>query len=208
MFDIDGTLLQSEHFDGQCYQQAIFEVLGQPLDTDWTRYEHVSDSGILDQHLRELGLESGHDAIKADVKRLFSAKIARHLEREPARPIAGAVEFIRRLRGIENSSLCIATGGWRETALLKLASASIDVDGLPLASASDHYSRIEIMKIAATQAGGKLEQPWVYFGDGEWDQQACAALGFDFVAVGHRISHKNQIADFSDVAQAMSYLGR
>ena len=113
MFDIDGTLLASDHFDGQFYQQAVFEVVGHPLDTDWTRYEHVSDSGILDQHLRDLGLGSNRDAIEADVKRRFTAKIAQYLDLEPARPIAGAVEFIRRLRGIEALRLCIATGGWR-----------------------------------------------------------------------------------------------
>ena len=28
MFDVDGTLIESYQCDGQCYQDAVFEVLG------------------------------------------------------------------------------------------------------------------------------------------------------------------------------------
>ncbi len=58
MFDIDGTLVLSDEFDGKCFLAAIYEVLGHTLDTDWTRYLYVSDAGILDQHIREKGLQT------------------------------------------------------------------------------------------------------------------------------------------------------
>ena len=41
---------------------------------------------------------------------------------------------LRLLRGVDNLSLSIATGGWRRTALMKLESARIDSSGLPMAS--------------------------------------------------------------------------
>ncbi len=207
MFDVDGTLVMSQAFDGDCYQAAVFEVLGQPLDTDWQRYHHVSDAGILDQHIDENGLEDDREIIAADVKRVFMRYIAEQLARHPVQPVSGADEFIQRLRGIDAINLSIATGGWGETALMKLASARIDISGIVLASSNDHHSRIEIMKIAERRSLTKSTLPCTYFGDGEWDRRACAQLGFNFVMVGADADHHQRIADFDDARLALSFLG-
>jgi len=80
----------------------------------------------------------------------------------------------------DSVSLSIATGGWEETALLKLQSAGIDVSGIPIASSNDHYARIEIMKMARVKASACESFPVTYFGDAAWDQKACRELGYNF----------------------------
>lgn len=49
MFDIDGTLVESYDFDASCFVQAVQNVLDICIDTDWSKYVHVTDSGILDE---------------------------------------------------------------------------------------------------------------------------------------------------------------
>ena len=51
MFDIDGTLVDSDEFDGALYAQAVQSVLGADVDTTWSSYENVTDSGILEEIL-------------------------------------------------------------------------------------------------------------------------------------------------------------
>ncbi len=207
MFDVDGTLVMSGEFDGSCYLESVYEVLGHSLDTDWTKYAYVSDAGILDQHIRENGLQAKREKIHANVKRAFVEKIANHLKNNPAQQVPGASEFLNELHRIENLSLSIATGGWRETALMKLESADIDVVDIPIASSNDHFSRTEIMKIAEQKAVGKNRVPCTYFGDGEWDRKACEELDFNFVLVGERTYHHQNIMDFESASRAMAFIG-
>lgn len=207
MFDVDGTLILSDEFDGDSFLEAVYEVLGHSLDTDWTKYTHVSDAGILEQHISENGLHAKRDAIRADVKKAFTEKIASCLRKNPIQQVPGASEFISELRRRENLSLSIATGGWYETALMKLESAEIDISGIPIASSNDHFSRTKIMEIAEEKAIGKIKAPCTYFGDGEWDKKACEELGYNFVLVGNRTYHNQNILDFKDEKRALTFIG-
>jgi len=90
---------------------------------------------------------------------------------------------------------------------MKLESADIDVSDIPIASSDNHYARTEIMKIAEEKAVGKNRVPCTYFGDGEWDKMACEELGFNFVLVGEKIYHQQNIMDFSNAKQAMAFIG-
>ncbi|MGY0216535.1 HAD family hydrolase [Endozoicomonadaceae bacterium StTr2] len=207
MFDIDGTLVQSCEMDEACYIEAVADVLGHTLNPDWNSYQHVTDAGILDQHLKHSGLLAHRDDIHRQVKQQFTEKVRFQLERRPAVEIVGASAFLTRLRGIDNISLSIATGGWEQTARLKLQSAGIDITGIPLASSDDHFSRIEIMKIAARRSGAGASVHKTYFGDGSWDKQACQTLGYNFVLVGEKIAHSQQIPDYSQIETAVHFAG-
>lgn len=206
MFDVDGTLVMSDRFDGVCYLEAVCAVLGHSLDTNWEKYTFVSDTGILDQHIRENGLVAKRDEIHIQVKKAFVRKIIDHVIKTPVQQVAGASSFLDELRQQENLSVSIATGGWLETALIKLESAGIDIAGIPIASSNDHYSRVEIMKIAKKKAGVSIGTRCTYFGDGAWDKQACAQLGFNFVLVGDKIAHDQRIHDFNDKELALGFI--
>ncbi|WP_261842237.1 HAD family hydrolase [Aliamphritea ceti] len=207
MFDIDGTLVQSCDFDEHCYIAAIKEVTGHTLNGDWSTYPQVTDSGVLLHFLQQIGLQDKFTEIHQQVKTLFTEKIADHLQQTPLTEVPGAATFINYLRDQQQVRLSLATGGWNETARLKLAAAGIDITGIPLASSNDHYARTEIMQLALQQAcENRTPSSLSYFGDGEWDRRACSELNFNFILVGNRTCHHQQISDFSDLQQALTFL--
>ncbi len=54
IFDVDGTLVQSYELDSECFVAAFNDALGiADVDTDWARYDHVTDPGIAAQIIRE-----------------------------------------------------------------------------------------------------------------------------------------------------------
>jgi phosphoglycolate phosphatase-like HAD superfamily hydrolase len=207
MFDVDGTLVESFKFDEECYIDAVSQVLGHGIDSRWANYTHVTDTGILDQHLHTHNLIHVREEIHAQVKSTFITNIKEHLFRFPAQEVPGAAKFLSFIRKQGNVSVSIATGGWSETACLKLASAGVDVAGIPMASANDHYSRTEIMKLALQKAAVPPNHKLTYFGDAAWDKKACKELNFNFVLVGDQVVHGQTISDFTEIKNAIRYIG-
>ena len=119
-----------------------------------------------------------------EVRSLFVQLLEQHVHANgPFLEIPGASDFLRRLDASANYAVAFATGGWRESAMLKLDSAGLAWNGWPLASSNDHHERTGIMEIALSQLGRSFETI-TYYGDGTWDRDACLALGWNFVAVG------------------------
>lgn len=184
VFDIDGTLLQSAAVDDTLYKEAVRSVLGSVrFRPSLEAYEYVTDSGILKQIFDDNSIPADPEctlAIKASFVGSLSAYISMN---GPFREIPGAKDALDLFRASKDHGVAIATGGWRETAVLKLKSAGFAVSGLPLATADDSHNRSEIMKIALSELGTEF-QSVTYYGDGPWDRDACAALDWNFVAVG------------------------
>ena len=108
--------------------------------------------------------------------------------------VPGACDLLQALVASPAHAVAMATGGWRESAELKLRTASIEWAGIPLATSNDHHERTGIMEFALGQLGSGFESV-SYYGDGPWDRKACADLGWQFVAVG------------PDLAGLESYIG-
>lgn len=210
MFDIDGTLVDSAGFDSQLYVEAVRSVLNVEIDSDWNAYEHVSDSGILEEVLRDARLDGEPKELAARVQQRFVGLVRDYLQREPAavREIAGAKRLVERLLELPNVRVGIATGGWEATALLKLAHVGIGVGRLGFASSSDARARTEIMRLAARRAMAGAEYVHAtYFGDGVWDQRASAELGYDFVAIGGGVPNLVAYADLRDTDAILAQVG-
>ena len=206
MFDIDGTIIESYDLDSECFTEAIKEVTGYEIDTNWSRYKHVTDTGILNQFFKETKIENteiAHESIKS----VFLSKIQTRIAKKPISEIAGASAFISSLKELENVAISFATGGWYESAILKLESAGIDISNIPIASANDHHSRIEIMKISEKRAVKETRLSFTYFGDGSWDLKACKELGVNFVLVGDKLEHSQSIMNFKKQNEALVYIG-
>jgi beta-phosphoglucomutase-like phosphatase (HAD superfamily) len=210
VFDIDGTLVESSDFDGPLYVQAIESVLGIRIDPDWSRYRNVTDSGILDEICSDLDMLEARSQIHESVRSLFIELVGGYLSDRDgvASEVPGARAFVERLSTHPEVTVAFATGGWEETALMKLDGIGLAVRGLSLASASDSVDRTEIMLLAERRAlGDLLADRRTYFGDGPWDQKASAELGFDFVAIGERLACAPRFADFNGSDEIMSSLG-
>lgn len=208
MFDIDGTLVDSHGFEGELYARAIREVLGIDVDRTWRSYRHVTDNGIVSEVAAGLGLDVATSS--AGVKQRFTELVTDHLDdpRNPLDEIPGARSLIDQLRSIRDVTLAIATGGWRETAVMKLSRAGIDIEGIPLATSSDADARTEIMQRAERMAGtaGPFERR-TYFGDGPWDRESSAALGYAFIGVGPRVEHPVRFDDLRDSDAILRAIG-
>jgi phosphoglycolate phosphatase-like HAD superfamily hydrolase len=218
MFDVDGTLTLSTEMDNRCYVQTMLEHLGVTIDSDWSNYRHVTDSGIvgelLDRHHRPR-------EEMAAVRDRFVSMVRQSLAASPdcCREVNGAGSFVRRLRDSRKLVPCIATGGWAASARAKLRNAGIDVDDLAFASGDDCESRTEIMarccERAALLSGVDQFRTVTYFGDGVWDVEAATKLGWQFIGVGGgphaerlRSAGASQVVgDFSNECSILDRLG-
>ena len=188
VFDIDGTLCDTYGIDSQCYRQALSDTFGfEDVSENWGEYPHTTDSGILEAlFATRLGRSPTSHEVEA-MKTRFCDLLATTIRQDSnhCRPIAGGIGFLNQLK-MKRIPVAIATGGWADSAKLKLRVAGYQVSGLPFASADDAISREEICSLAVQMALDAYQQVFervVYFGDGLWDEQACQKLGFEFIGV-------------------------
>jgi phosphoglycolate phosphatase-like HAD superfamily hydrolase len=184
VFDVDGTLIESMSVDSELYLSSINTVLG-PVNIreDLSDYDNVTDSGILAQIINDNGFSS-EDEVAEAIQAIFVESLRKHIQTVgPFPAIEGAIQMVDKVRLSANTRIAIATGGWRRSALLKLESTGFNIDGIPVATCDNSPSRIEIMRTALSRIGNDFESV-TYFGDAEWDRQACQNLGWNFVAVG------------------------
>src|SRR6267143_705934 len=183
IFDIDGTLLDSNGVDGELYIAAVEKVLGRVrIRSHWGEYEHVTDSGILTEMLLDNGISGDHHVIAA-IKSTFIENLRRHIdEYGPFSEIPGARDFVCGVWGATDRACAYATECWSSSALIKLESAGFPIRGVPLSSADDSHERRTIMENALRQLG--RYETVTYYGDGVWDREAALSLGWSFVPVG------------------------
>ena len=210
VFDVDGTLVESDEFDGVLYAQAVRDVLGIEVDENWSGYRHVTDSGILneilDRHTVEVDRSAAHASVKSEFVALVAAYLADRGDRLPEVP--GARAFVNRLNAHPAVCVAVATGGWNETAVMKLRAIGLDPETLTLSSGSDAISRVEIMQIAADRAlAGRPADRKTYLGDGPWDRDASRRLGWDFIGIGKDVEHSTRLNDLRDEESLAKALG-
>ena len=184
IFDIDGTLLHSAAVDDALYREAVRRVLGEvQLRPSLHAYDYVTDTGVLQQIVADNEIVVEQEPLH-EIKSHFVELLRGHVdEHGPFLEIPGAGELLASLRASPAHAVAIATGGWRESAELKLQSAGLDYSSFPLATSNDHHERTSIMELALAQLGNDFDSV-TYYGDGPWDRDASHALGWKFVAVG------------------------
>lgn len=191
IFDIDGTLTETNEVDSVCFVRAMADAHAvAEMNTDWGAYAHTTDSYITREVLRAQFGRAPEDAERDK----FISRFVSLLEESRARDasvfgeVAGASAALARLRGEPGRAVAIATGCWRESGLLKLSAAGLEAEGVPAAFAEDGVSREEILLAALARArefyGGEGFGRVVSLGDGLWDVSAARNLGFAFVGVG------------------------
>lgn len=188
IFDIDGTLLQSDVNDDALYLAAVRDVLGNvKLRPTWSMYTQFTASGILTEILNDNAIAATVETVSA-VRDRFVASVRHHVsDHEPFAEIPGAKVFVESLNLSPIHRVAYATGGWRESALLKLSLSGFPIAGVPLATCDDHFERQEIMLHALRQLDGIFASV-TYYGDGHWDVAAAKALGWQFVPVGRKLN--------------------
>ena len=210
VFDVDGTLVDSKEFDDRLYELAVQTVLGIEIDNDFSRYQNVTDSGILDEIIDIAKIKTDRCLVHKEVKDTFFGMVADYINGLGGQlpEISGAREFVNEIKSNPETAVALATGGWKESAMMKLRAIGLDSEELCLASASDAVSRIEIMRIAEQRAlpFGHTGRR-TYFGDGPWDKKACQELGYDFIAIGENVENPTRYHDFDDPEAILRQMG-
>jgi phosphoglycolate phosphatase-like HAD superfamily hydrolase len=160
------------------------------IESDWATYPDVTDSGILWTLWQS---HRGCPPTASEVSRIqsrFVELLHAELSREPSLcvPLPGAAALLADLLTQSNYAIGMATGGWRESAELKLRHAKLIDERIPLATSSDEHSREAILQRAyervAELHGVSSFESVVYVGDGVWDGKAARRLGYHFVGIG------------------------
>jgi phosphoglycolate phosphatase-like HAD superfamily hydrolase len=191
IFDIDGALTLTNKVDSHCYRCALREVLGiKNIDTEWANYRDATDSAIASALVEaRYGAPPSSEELHA-VRERFVALLEQAFAHDPVacRAVPGAAAILAELSERVGFAVGLATGGWLESARLKLRNAGLGERELPLASASDAYSRAAIMALAAERVaalwGVSGFKSIVYVGDAVWDVRAARRLGWHFVGIG------------------------
>ena len=186
IFDIDGTIVNSVKADDECFIQTFKNLYRIDLSTsNWIDYKHVTDSGltieIFEKHFGQKPTKKDLEKIKAHFYNILLKNC------EKFREVKGAKKFIENLLSRSDSKLAIATGGWKETAILKLESIGLNLRNIVLKSSNDHYDRAEIIKLAIKESLKKSNarnfESITYIGDGVWDYKTSTKLGLRFVGI-------------------------
>ena len=223
VFDVDGTLTQTYDDDIEAFLGTVRQVFGfEDVSDDWAGYRHVTDSGILDELVRN---RLGRAATPADLRaaetgygELYGAMVAAR----GVHAVPGAPAFIRRLLAEGEWAVAAATGAWRTPAELRLREAGIGIDPACIGTSSEHLARRGIVELAIERAaahwgledGRKGFARVVLLGDGLWDVKTALALGFPFIGVGRgsaaarleAAGARHMVADFADGDQVLRLL--
>lgn len=219
IFDIDGTLTQSMQLDDICFVRALAEVWDfHDVDTDWSKYKHVTDAGLLHElHETRTGRPPTTGELHA-FRDHFLALLAQMLAENPIAPITGAPAILAHLTAQTDYGVSLATGAWGASASLKMRSAGMRFEDHPAASSDDAPDRVTIMQLSRQRAAARFghREQVVYVGDGLWDARACQALGWPFLGIGTgERAARLQVAgavtvlpDYSDLAAVLKILAQ
>src|SRR5438093_6449930 len=169
MFDIDGTLTETMKLDEECFVRSFKDVFGfADIDTDWSHYPHTTDSGIFhDVCMSRIGRSpTAQDVLR--FRQHFIQLLAAASSQSPFAAVAGANKLLSRLAQGGSHRVSLATGGWRDSASLKMASAGMCFDDHPTATADDALDRESIMALSKQSAADRYGESFacsVYVGD-------------------------------------------
>jgi beta-phosphoglucomutase-like phosphatase (HAD superfamily) len=185
VFDIDGTLTNTNLEDGECYWRAICALLGFSSEQpQWSEFRHVTDVGIAselcERHLHRQLTSVDVEALSFRLATLL--EVALDDKNPRAYQIPGSGEILSMLGKSFEFAVALATGGLRVSAELKLRSANLLNPFIPLASSNDAVSREEIIRIAARRAAEKHATQcakFTYVGEWRMGRQGSARLGLE-----------------------------
>ena len=215
MFDIDGTLTETMKVDEECFVRSFKDVFGfADIDTDWSHYPRPTDSGIFhDVFTSRIGRSPTAQEV-SQFRQHFIQLLAAVSSQFPFAPVAGADRLLSRLAQGGPHRVSLATGGWRDSARLKMASAGMCFDDHAAASADDALDRESIMRLSKQRASERYGESFactVYVGDGVWDARACRSIGIPFIGIGTgsratRLSAEGAVCVFPDFSDADIFL--
>lgn len=177
--DIDGTLLHARGSGRLAFGSAFYEAYGVPVDMEHINFSGATDIRVLEQLVRESGLDMDVEKTQHFFE-LLPSYLDRNMDRYPPVVFPGVDRFLRRVYGKWN--LALVTGNIRECAYLKLKHGGLehyfsDIGGF----GDDDGSRNRMAALALERAG--CPEGSFLLGDTPSDIEAARVNGMVSVAV-------------------------
>jgi len=192
IFDIDGTLTDTTEVDDKCYMDSFESLFGINIkDTNWNSLKNVTDWGITEELFKiRLDREVTIQEIQL-LKETFVNDLESELAKDKSQfiEINGAANFFHNLLINEALQIGIATGGWEESADLKLKAIGINPHQIIYSNSSHFKSRERITRAVIEQLNKSSKinpDEIIYLGDGEWDYRTCQKLGIRFIGIDNK----------------------
>lgn len=207
LFDIDGTLVDSNYLHVQAWEKAV-DGVGQSVDS-WRIHAAIGkDSSLLmEAILPDADEETAEKA--SDLHSLYYKELAQRLE-----PLSGARDLIRAVaeRGVR---VVLATSAPEDE--LKLLREILDVEDQLFAVTSSEdvetaKPRPDIVQVALERAGVDAERA-VFVGDTVWDVEAAAKAGVATIGVrsggigAAELRDAGAVEVYDDAADILANLG-
>jgi len=189
VFDVDGTLTNTTAIDYTCWLEAFNICFATSIDSiEWSKYPEFTDLALLhaihEEHLGQPVSEVGIMLFRKQFILRFNAAMRSNMSDFSA--VEGAPAFVNRLRNTPGIDIAIATGGFSDSARLKLDLAGVGTDGLAFAASDRWTTRVEIVMDAIRQVQKVHDKPFekiIAFGDGVWDLAAANLLGYPLIGI-------------------------
>lgn len=191
IFDLDGTLTQTDTLDDRVYRQAIKEALDLTCPDNWEGFSHQTATGLLAELMvkeKEKDLTpKDHDKTRDHFLDLMMDALMDMDVDQLATD--GGQDLVTNLLDSDQHMVAISTGGWGPAACFKLSSAGYDIADMVMATGDDDFDRMEILMLARERAEERLPEGQsfdqiIYVGDNQWDKLAAEGLGWQFIGVG------------------------
>ena len=189
LFDIDGTLLVSQHAGTRAMLAAAREMFGEEFTYDGVEIAGRIDPLIWANVAAANGIrdaEAHHDRFRASYAHHLAERLATH---ETATLCPGVEALLDRLGNVDGLTLGLLTGNYRETGLLKVEAAGLDPALFPVAAwGCDGSSRRDLPAVAMARhadATGRSLTPEqvVIIGDTPHDVDCARTHGCRALAV-------------------------
>jgi len=199
LFDIDGTLLLSQHAGAQSMHDATRELYG-----DAFTFDGVEIAGRIDPQIwHDVALANGIDNPHEHHDR-FREVYTRHLARRLAgantvRVLPGVTALLEALGAVEGLTRGLLTGNYPETARLKIEAAGLDPEIFEVAAwGCDGRSRRDLPGVAmdrhAAATGARIApEEVVIIGDTPHDVDCARAHGCRSLAVATGPSSRDEL---------------
>ena len=179
LFDIDGTLLDSDGAGRGALNRAYSEVAGIANAMDGVVFQGRTDCWILDEVRRRTGLDVDRSALLPRYYEIVEQELA---ERDP-RALPGVPQLVDALAARDDVVLGLGTGNLRRAAFLKLASVGLDGYFAGGGFGDDHVDRVDMLRDGAREIGWTEGDRLAVIGDTEHDITGGRALGAFVLAV-------------------------
>jgi len=191
IFDIDGTLTDTNDVDLECYFRALSDEFG-ANNSNHTVIEDdlVTDSGFAQATYAKIHGIHPPESVMSTLKARFMRYLQTAFSEDPRRfqEIPGASHLLARLMNNAAWGVAIATGCWLQSATFKLEQLRISFRPLPTATSDDAPRKSSIVSLTIQRALQHYAQQSfskiVFVGDRHWDLKIAEATKLGFIGRG------------------------